>query len=118
MDRFLERWRMTGHQQAGWLFGTYSKMDESIPLGIKCNVDVIYPMEQTFENSKLILKDDPNDSVILEVAKRLGLQRIGWIVTDLVPDKDGMVQNVRHKDTHYVTAEGKYKFYPDHFYRS
>lgn len=37
----------------------------------------------------------------------MGLERVGWIVTDLVPDKDGKVKDVRNKDTHYVTAEGE-----------
>ena len=37
----------------------------------------------------------------------MGLERVGWIVTDLVPDKDGKVKDVRNKDTHYVTAEGQ-----------
>ena len=57
------------------------------------------------------LCDDPNEQQILEIAKRMGLERVGWIVTDLVPDKDGKVKDVRNKDTHYVTAEGK----NDHF---
>ena len=107
MDRYLERWRMTGHQQAAWLFGTYSK-HEDVPLGIRCNVDVIYPMSQEYRNSKLKLNDDPNDKIIVEIAKRLGMQRVGWIITDLDPDKDGMVKNVRNGDTHFVTAEGNY----------
>ena len=105
MDRFLESWRMTGHQQAAWLFGSYTK-HEDVPLGIKCNVDIIYPMTQEFKNSKLKLKDDPDDQLVVEVAKRLGLQRVGWIVTDLDPDKNGMVKNVRNGDSHFVTAEG------------
>ena len=53
------------------------------------------------------LCDDPNEQQILEIAKRMGLERVGWIVTDLVPDKDGKVKDVRNKDTHYVTAEGE-----------
>jgi len=104
MDRFLERWRMTGQQQAAWLFGSYSKHDD-VPLGIRCTVDVIYPMVQEYKNGQLKLKDDPNDETVLEIAKRLGMQRVGWIVTDLDPDKNGTVKNVRNADTHFVTAE-------------
>ena len=55
MDRFLERWRMTGQQQAAWLFGSYSKHDD-MPLGIRCTVDVIYPMVQEYKNGQLKLK--------------------------------------------------------------
>ena len=46
MDRFLERWRSTGHQQAGWLFGKYD-VHEDVPFGIKCNVFTIYPIPTT-----------------------------------------------------------------------
>ena len=56
--------------------------------------------------NEISLCDDPNEQSILELAKRMGLERVGWIVTDLVPDKDGKVKDVRNKDTHYVTAEG------------
>ena len=64
MDRFLERWRTTGHQQAAWLFGSYSKFDD-VPLGIRCNVDAIYPMPQQFKSSRLTLSDDENEKVRL-----------------------------------------------------
>ena len=46
MDRFLERWRSTGQQQAGWLFGKYD-VHEDVPFGIKCNVFTIYPIPTT-----------------------------------------------------------------------
>jgi len=104
MDRFLERWRTTGHQQAAWLFGSYSKLDD-VPLGIRCNVDAIYPMPQEFKSSRLTLSDDEHEKAILEIADRLGLQRVGWIVTDLDPDKDGLVKNIRNGETHFVSAE-------------
>merc|ERR1711990_937014 len=35
----------------------------------------------------------------------LGIKRVGWIITDLVPDVDGKVKHVRSADTHFVTAE-------------
>ena len=41
----------------------------------------------------------------MEIADRLGLQRVGWIVTDLDPDKDGLVKNIRNGETHFVSAE-------------
>jgi len=104
MDRFLERWRSTGHQQAGWLFGKYD-VHEDVPFGIKCVVFTIYPIPTTNAKNEISLCDDPNEQQILEIAKRMGLERVGWIVTDLVPDKDGKVKDVRNKDTHYVTAE-------------
>jgi len=104
MDRFLERWRSTGHQQAGWLFGKYD-VHEDVPFGIKCVVFTIYPIPTTNAKNEMSLCDDPNEQQILEIAKRMGLERVGWIVTDLVPDKDGKVKDVRNKDTHYVTAE-------------
>ena len=77
-----------------------------VPLGIRCNVDVIYPMSQSYSKNQLKLQDDPDDKIILEIAKRLGLERVGWIVTDLEPDKNGMVKDVRNADSHFVSAEG------------
>jgi len=104
MDRFLEEWRNTGNQQVGWLFGTYSKYDE-VPLGIKCSVDAIYRPPQQFQNNSLLIGGEEKEKEILEIAKTLGLERVGWIITDLVPDVDGKVKNLRSADTHFVTAE-------------
>ena len=54
--------------------------------------------------------DEDKESEILAIAKSLGLERVGWIITDLVPDVDGKVKNVRSGDTHFVTAEGLFIF--------
>jgi len=55
--------------------------------------------------------DEEKESEILEIAKSLGLERVGWIITDLVPDVDGKVKHVRSADTHFVTAEGLFVYY-------
>jgi nuclear protein localization family protein 4 len=104
VERLLAEWRNTGSQQVGWLFGSYSKHEE-VPLGITCTVQAIDRFPQTFSNSTLSMENDPNEKEILNVAKKLGLRRVGWIVTDHVPDVDGKVKNVRNADSHFVTAE-------------
>ena len=42
-----------------------------------------------------------------EVANKVGVQKIGWILTDLVAEdlKLGTVRHLRHKDTYFVSAE-------------
>ena len=53
------------------------------------------------------LLDDPQASILDEVAKKVGVEKIGWIVTDLVAEnlQLGTVCHLRHKDTYYVSAE-------------
>ena len=87
-----------------------SKYDE-VPLGIKCSVDAIFRPPQQFQNNTLLMCDEEKESEILEIAKSLGLERVGWIITDLVPDVDGKVKHVRSADTHFVTAEGLFVYY-------
>ena len=132
MERFLEEWRNTGQQQVGWLMGKYTKYDD-VPLGIKvthlanfsmklfqCQVETIYKPSQSFQSDVLTLNDsDPDEEKeFLRISKELGLERVGWIVTDLVPDVDGkvnfnfrlnltdvQVKETRNAKTHFVTAE-------------
>lgn len=53
------------------------------------------------------LLPDHNNNVVQKVAADLGLQFVGWIFTDLVPDdvKKGTVKQLRGIDTHFLTAE-------------
>jgi len=106
MERFLEEWRNTGQQQVGWLMGKYTKYDD-VPLGIKCQVETIYKPSQSFQSDVLTLNDVDSDEEkeFLKISKELGLERVGWIVTDLVPDVDGKVKETRNAKTHFVTAE-------------
>ena len=42
-----------------------------------------------------------------KIANKVGVQKIGWILTDLVAEdlKLGTVRHLRHKDTYFVSAE-------------
>jgi len=106
MERFLEEWRNTGNQQVGWLMGKYTTYDE-VPLGVKCEVEAIYRPAQKFQTNVLTLGEmgEADEAEFLRIASELGLARVGWIVTDLVPDKDGKVKETRSAETHFVTAE-------------
>ena len=55
----------------------------------------------------LELLDDLRADVIEKVAKEVGIQKIGWILTDLVADdlKLGTVKHLRHSETYYLGAE-------------
>ena len=47
IDAFLQSWRDTGFQRAGFLYGSYIA-DEHIPLGIKASVSFIYEPPQQY----------------------------------------------------------------------
>jgi len=85
VDKFLEFWRQTGTQRCGYLYGKYM-IDDHIPLGIQAVVSAIYeaPQKNTKEGSTL--ERDENAERIEIVAQMLGLQRIGYIWTDLQTD--------------------------------
>ena len=64
------------------------------------------PSKKIFQKKSYLDKDlNSCFQAILEIASRLGLERVGWIVTDLDPDKDGLVKNVRNGESHFVSAE-------------
>jgi nuclear protein localization protein 4 homolog len=45
VERFLNYWRITGHQRIGFLYGRY-EMHPDIPLGIRAVVAAIYEPPQ------------------------------------------------------------------------
>ncbi|KAM7361260.1 nuclear protein localization 4 isoform 2-T2 [Cochliomyia hominivorax] len=106
VERFLNYWRTTGHQRMGFLYGTY-EVNTDVPLGIRAKVAAIYepPQESTRDSIKL-LEDESADDVE-EVAKALGLRKIGWIFTDLITDDPaaGTVKQLRGIETHFLTAQ-------------
>jgi len=106
MDRFLNYWRGSGGQRIGYLYGRYEQHD-NVPLGIRATVAGIYEPPQTCSRDHIELTTDPNERIVEQLADSLGLRRVGWMFTDLVPDeeKSGQVKYLRHKDTHFLSAQ-------------
>jgi len=85
-----------GLQRAGWLYGRDERYDQ-VPLGIRAVVSAIYEPPQKGDANGLQLLDDPSLGAVDNVAVALGLQKVGWIFTDLVAAdaKTGTVQCTR-----------------------
>uniref|UniRef100_A0A1Q3G1Y1 Nuclear protein localization protein 4 homolog n=1 Tax=Culex tarsalis TaxID=7177 RepID=A0A1Q3G1Y1_CULTA len=105
VERFLNYWRTTGHQRIGMLFGTY-EVHPDVPLGIRARVAAIYEPPQESNRDSIRLLDDEHAAEIDELARQLGLQRVGWIFTDLLAENAaaGTVKHVRGIKTHFLTA--------------
>lgn len=104
MDRFLNYWRTSGNQRLGFMYGKYEK-HENIPLGIRATVSAIYEPPQDSTPNKIELLPDPFEEAVDILASYLGLRKVGVIISDLLPDKDGLVKYVRNSDTHFLSAQ-------------
>lgn len=106
VERFLNYWRITGHQRIGYLYGRY-EINTDVPLGIRAVVAAIYepPQESTKDSIKLL--PDEKESIVDELARSLNLKRVGWIFTDLIADdvKKGTVKHVRNIESHFLSAQ-------------
>ncbi|EDQ92626.1 uncharacterized protein MONBRDRAFT_30996 [Monosiga brevicollis MX1] len=101
LNRFLEPYRKTGAQRVGYLYGRYAPY-EQVPLGIQAVVAAIYEPPQVGTADGLELQDDEHQMLVEQMAAALGLQRVGWIFTDLEAE-DLAAGTVKHK--RYVTHE-------------
>lgn len=54
VERFLNYWRITGHQRIGYLYGRYEQHSD-VPLGIRTVVAAIYEPPQVYLFSKSYL---------------------------------------------------------------
>nr|XP_018916452.1 PREDICTED: nuclear protein localization protein 4 homolog [Bemisia tabaci] len=106
VERFLNYWRTTGHQRIGFLYGHY-EVHTDVPLGIRATVAVIYEPPQESTRDKVVLCPDEKEPLVDELAKQLGLRKVGWIFTDLLADdlQKGTVKHVRNIDSHFLTAQ-------------
>lgn len=106
VERFLDYWRTTGHQRIGYLYGLY-EVHKDVPLGIKARVTAIYEPCQESSRDQVQLLPDERETLVNKLAEFLGLQRVGWIFTDLVADevKRGAVKHFRNVNTHFLSAQ-------------
>lgn len=106
VDRFLNYWRISGHQRMGYLYGRYVPHSD-VPLGIRAEVCAIYEPPQESTVNSLRFHPDPSEDKVEQIAKKLGLKKVGWIVTDLLAtdNKKGTVKNTRNSDTYFLSAE-------------
>lgn len=106
VERFLNYWRCTGHQRIGFLYGYYT-MHKDVPLGIKATVVAIYEPPQESNRDFVRLLPDHNETIVNYIAERLGIRRVGWIFTDLIPEdiQKGTVRNLRNANTHFLSAQ-------------
>lgn len=105
VERFLNYWRTTGHQRMGFLYGTYEVLDD-VPLGIRAHVAAIYEPPQESNRNSIKLLPDEHARDVDDLAKKLGLTKVGWIFTDLISDDAslGTVKHLRGIETHFLTA--------------
>ncbi|KAL0841645.1 hypothetical protein ABMA28_015297 [Loxostege sticticalis] len=106
VERFLAYWRASTHQRLGYLYGQYEPHPD-VPLGIRARVAAIYEPPQTSSRDHVTLLPDPKEEVLEELARRLGLRRVGWLFTDLLPEDvaSGTVKHIRGVDTHFLSAQ-------------
>ena len=107
VESFLDFWRKSGNQRIGYLYGRYD-VHTDVPLGIKATVVAIYEPPQESDGDSIGLSlPDPREEQVEWVASQLGLKRVGWIFTDLLPldRQKGTVKNLRNAATHFLSAQ-------------
>ncbi|KAJ8948637.1 hypothetical protein NQ318_022704 [Aromia moschata] len=106
VERFLNYWRVTGHQRIGFLYGTY-EIHADVPLGIRANVVAIYEPPQESSRDSVRLLTDQKEEVVEHLITSLGLRCVGWIFTDLLAEdvQKGTVKHTRNIDSHFLSAQ-------------
>ncbi|RZF33940.1 hypothetical protein LSTR_LSTR006322 [Laodelphax striatellus] len=106
VERFLDYWRTTGHQRIGYLYGRY-EVHNDVPLGIRSTIAAIYEPPQESSKDHVKLLPDEREALVDEIAGKLGLRRVGWIFTDLLPEdlKKGTVKHIRNMESHFLTSQ-------------
>ena len=91
---------------AGFLYGRYEHFP-GVPLGIKAVVSAIYepPQEGTRDGVKLEPAEPEKEATLAALATNLGLQRVGWIFTDLVSEASGTVKHFRNIETYFLSSQ-------------
>lgn len=76
-------------------------------LGIRATVVEIYEPPQESTRDTIRLLPDDRQELVDQLAAALGLQKVGWIFTDLLPEdvQKGTVKNTRNGDTYFLSAQ-------------
>lgn len=82
VGRMIGAWISSGTQRIGYLYGKYEEYDQ-VPLGIQAVVAAIYEPPQSSEPDGVELLDDPNAETVDRLYAQIGLEKVGWIFTDL-----------------------------------
>jgi nuclear protein localization family protein 4 len=98
LDEFINFWRVSGNQRAGFLIGRYEEY-EQVPLGVQAVVSAIYEPPQSNSTNGFEIKPDAQFATVQQVAGALGLAVVGWIFTDLYA-RSGIVQCTRFISDH------------------
>ncbi|KAI8998201.1 NPL4 family-domain-containing protein [Gaertneriomyces semiglobifer] len=106
IDNFISYWRSSGYQRFGYLYGRYEPYSE-VPLGVKAVVSTIYePPQETGNDSVQLALPDPQEHVVDELARQLGLTKVGMVYTDLTDDGTGKGTVIckRHSDSYFMSS--------------
>ncbi|XP_049848811.1 nuclear protein localization protein 4 homolog [Schistocerca gregaria] len=106
IERFIDAWRQTGQQRCGHLFGHYEAEDivkES--LGIRAVVSAIYEPPQTVYKDEVMLLKDPDEAKVEDLAKSLGMTRVGFIWTSLKVNENMEIVAERDESTFILTSK-------------
>lgn len=95
-------------QRFGWLLGRFEPYDK-VPMGVKAVVEAIHEPPQAGDEDGIQLGLPWEDEDKVEgLASICGLQVVGMIFTDLVPDEErkaeGKVVCKRHKDSFFLSS--------------
>eukprot|EP00917_Polyrhabdina_sp_WS-2016_P023150 GHVP01050151.1.p1 GENE.GHVP01050151.1~~GHVP01050151.1.p1 ORF type:complete len:307 (+),score=48.95 GHVP01050151.1:104-1024(+) len=103
VNSFIGKWRKTGKQQFGYLYGKYLRYD-GVPLGVRAVVYAIFTPPQIGSEYKIELNEDVDCTGMDCVANCLGLEKVGIIFTDLNPKREGRVAVKRGKDSYFLSG--------------
>jgi len=110
IDNFLNSWRKSGGQRIGFLIGSLDTRGDA-KFAVQTRVHAIYEPDQIDSlNFVEICKYPEDDPTLCYILKKLNLQIVGTIFTDLVNIKDEesnslKLKNFRNHETYLISAE-------------